>query len=165
VSTAFLGINRAVSTGNLVITRDLHRRVGGFRPLALCHDWDFALAATLHTEPVLVDEPLYAYRLHGDNSFRSLGRQAQSEGEAVVGRFVEAVRCGRVANPVLAAVATAPGVLDRLLATAGDGVAEIARAIVAGRPARPPGHAPPGDPASPLDELVWPMPARHRRCW
>ncbi|WP_374449621.1 rhamnan synthesis F family protein [Stella sp.] len=155
VATAFLGVNRAVSSGNLVFTRDLHRRVGGFRDLPLCHDWDFVLGACLQGEPVLVDRPLYRYRLHGANSFHSLTRQAQAEGEAVVGRFLEAVRCGRVGNPALAAIAAAPGVLDRLLRVAGPGVAEVARAIDQGRRPRQPGETRiPAAPSSALDRFL-----------
>lgn len=71
-SAAFLGVNRAVSTGNLLFTRDLHRRVGGFRDMPYCHDWDFVLGAMLETEPRLVDGALYRYRLHDANSFREL---------------------------------------------------------------------------------------------
>lgn len=161
VSTAFLGVNRAVSTGNLVFTRRLHRAVGGFRDLPLCHDWDFVLAAALRTEPAFVDRPLYAYRLHGENSFQALAAQAGSEGQAVVGRFIEAVRCGRVRNPTLAAVVTLPAVFRRLLDEAGPGVAEIAAAIDRGRGAaatvRPSGAS---DTPSPLTRLRRPADLR-----
>lgn len=132
VSAAFLGVNRAVSTGNLVFTRALHRRIGGFRNLPLCHDWDFVLSACRLGEPAFVDRPLYGYRLHGDNSFRDLAPDARDEGKAVVGRFVEAILRGEVRNPALAALADVDTLFERLLACAGPDVAHIAREISGG---------------------------------
>jgi len=60
--------NVAVTSGNLFFHRSLYREIGGFRPLRLCHDWDFLLRALLFEEPVWLDEPLMSYRLHGANA-------------------------------------------------------------------------------------------------
>ncbi|BBK31160.1 hypothetical protein STHU_17940 [Allostella humosa] len=136
-SAAFLGVNRAVSTGNLLFTRDLHRRVGGFRDMPYCHDWDFVLGAMLETEPRLVDGALYRYRLHDANSFRELAPLARLEGERCLGRFFERLACGRVANPVLRALATSPVAWRHLLRAIDPAVAGIAAAI--GRGGRPRG--------------------------
>lgn len=136
-SIAFLSLNCAVSTGNLVFRRELHRRIGGFRDLPLCHDWDFVLAACLETEPVLVDRKLYRYRLHAENSFRSLSDRATVETAAAVGRFLEAVRCQKIRNPHLRAIASTPRLFQQLVAAAGTTVAEIDRAITRGASAVP----------------------------
>ncbi len=129
VGSAFLGQNRAVTTGNLVFTRALHAATGGFRDLALCHDWDFVLAAILATEPRLVDDALYFYRLHGGNSFSALAGAAEVEGERCLGRFFERVRMGAARNPALGVLVETPTVWDSLIEHAGPGVAKIARHV------------------------------------
>jgi glycosyltransferase involved in cell wall biosynthesis len=62
--------NTAVSTGNLFVARAFLDRIGGFREFRWNHDWDFALRATWLEEPVFVDAPLYAYRLHAPTRSR-----------------------------------------------------------------------------------------------
>jgi len=82
--------NVAVSTGNLMFTRELLARIGGFRDLKLCYDWDFLLAASYVGALAHVAAPLYRYRLHDGNS--SLGRlHAAEETEAVYRRFFAAI--------------------------------------------------------------------------
>lgn len=83
ISCGLLERNFAVSTGNLFVERQLFHRIGGFRDLKYLHDWDFILRATREAEPVAIDEPLYAYRLHGTNSFKSLANVAAIEGAFV----------------------------------------------------------------------------------
>ena len=80
--------NAAVSTGNLVFRRRLLERTGGFAALRVCHDWDFVLAASRATRFAFVDEPLYAYRLHGANTFSGLTLAGRLEGELVLDRFL-----------------------------------------------------------------------------
>jgi glycosyltransferase involved in cell wall biosynthesis len=65
---ALLTTNVTISTGNHVLRRDVLDAVGGYAPLRLNHDWHFALSASFHTPLTYVDEPLYAYRLHGANT-------------------------------------------------------------------------------------------------
>jgi glycosyltransferase involved in cell wall biosynthesis len=72
---ALLKANVAISTGNLFFARRLFELVGSFRELELVHDWDFALRLLYHAEPVYVDQPLYCYRLHDQNT---IGRIAQT---------------------------------------------------------------------------------------
>lgn len=72
LSFALLKKNLAISTGNLFFSRHLHEKVGDFRPMKYCHDWDFLLRAILVTEPVMITSFLYDYRIHGTNSFSSL---------------------------------------------------------------------------------------------
>ncbi len=95
---ALLRSNIAVGTGNFVFTRDLAEKVGPFLDLKYCHDWDFILQATLFTEPVFVDEPLYSYRLHPQNAFRGYKLLAERETEIVRERFLSAVAAPRVPN-------------------------------------------------------------------
>jgi glycosyltransferase involved in cell wall biosynthesis len=79
--------NIAVSTGNLLFRRDLLRWIGGFAPMRVCHDWDFVLAATYVTRLAFVDERLYQYRLHGDNTFAALTLGGRIDGERVLDSF------------------------------------------------------------------------------
>lgn len=77
-----LNHNFAVSTGNLFFSRALFQTVGGFKDLKLMHDWDFLLRALVLTEPLLVREYLYFYRLHPHNTqfqVRDLVAQEQRE--------------------------------------------------------------------------------------
>ena len=79
--------NIAISTGNLLFRRDLLHRIGGFAPLRVCHDWDFLLAATYVTRLAFVDQRLYHYRLHGDNSFAALTLAGRIDGEWLLASF------------------------------------------------------------------------------
>jgi glycosyltransferase involved in cell wall biosynthesis/tetratricopeptide (TPR) repeat protein len=79
--------NIAISTGNLLFRRNLLRRIGGFAPMRVCHDWDFLLAATYVTRLAFVDERLYQYRLHGDNTFAVLTLGGRIDGERVLDSF------------------------------------------------------------------------------
>ena len=84
---ALVAHNIATSTGNLVFRRSLLAATGGFAPLVMCHDWDFALAATYATRVTFVRQRLYGYRLHGDNAFRGLRLAGHREAEVVLDRF------------------------------------------------------------------------------
>ncbi|GGY53996.1 glycosyltransferase family 2 protein [Parvularcula lutaonensis] len=77
-----------VSTGNFAFRKKLLAEVGGFKPYRYCHDWDFLLRACLVTEPELLREPLYRYRLHNENSFRSLSEVAEAETDELLTGFL-----------------------------------------------------------------------------
>ena len=79
--------NIATSTGNLVFRRSLLAATGGFAPLAICHDWDFVLAASYVTRFAFVREPLYRYRLHDTNTFAGRRIDGILEGERVLAGF------------------------------------------------------------------------------
>jgi glycosyltransferase involved in cell wall biosynthesis len=64
--------NMTVSTGNHVFTRALYETLGGYADFKLAHDLDFALRAVVYTEPVLVPEALYLYRVHSGNTFEQI---------------------------------------------------------------------------------------------
>lgn len=92
LSCALLERNFVVSTGNILVSADLFRKVGGFKNLRYLHDWDFLLSAILYAEPVALDEPLYDYRLHGANSFKSLAYVAAREGCWVLQNYLRAAQ-------------------------------------------------------------------------
>jgi len=83
--------NVATSTGNLVFRRALLAQTGGFAPLAICHDWDFVLAASYATRFAFVRERLYRYRLHGTNTFAGRPLAGREEGEQVVAGFLKGI--------------------------------------------------------------------------
>ena len=116
VGFAILLTNVAVSTGNFLFARSLLHEIGYFRPYRYVHDWDFLLRALLFTEPVFVPEPLYVYRLHATNTFRSLGRLDQEECPEVLRRFFRAAVTGRHPNRLAPSPRNWPGYFEVFLA-------------------------------------------------
>jgi glycosyltransferase involved in cell wall biosynthesis len=119
VGFALLRENVAISTGNLVFRRALLSRVGGFRDLRYCHDWDFVLRCLLETEPIFVDAPLYEYRLHSTNSFRSLAEVAGAETQRCLQTYFAAVRRSAFENRRAPGPGTWPRVFERFVAENG----------------------------------------------
>jgi len=115
IGFALLRANVAISTGNLFFRRTLFDRVGGFRPLLYCHDWDFLLRSLLICEPVFVDQPLYEYRIHQTNSYHGLSRVAVAETEAVLTAYFSLVQRSSFENPLAPAPANWPGLFDTML--------------------------------------------------
>ncbi len=76
---ALLCNNIAVTSGNLVFSRGLYQRVGGFGPYRFCPDWDFVLRCTRFVEPVFVPETLHYYRLHESNTIDAASVAAVDE--------------------------------------------------------------------------------------
>lgn len=70
--------NSAISTGNMLFTRELYHRLGGFRKYRYVHDWDFVLRAALYTEPLFVPEALYYYRLHENNTISEISQNTEA---------------------------------------------------------------------------------------
>ncbi|MCC4234468.1 glycosyltransferase [Sphingobium soli] len=93
ITTGFglLRQNLAVSTGNIVFSKNIYDEIGGFLPLKYCHDWDFVLQSLFYCEPAVVLQPLYSYRLHPQNSFKGLSHMAEVETEVVMRRFFRRV--------------------------------------------------------------------------
>ncbi len=73
VGYALLKNQLAVSTGNFILSNRVWKAVGDFRHYRYVHDWDYILRALFHVEPYYLREELYRYRIHGTNSFKSLG--------------------------------------------------------------------------------------------
>jgi glycosyltransferase involved in cell wall biosynthesis len=82
-SFAFIEFNPCISTGNLFVEKSLFQRIGGFRMLRYNHDWDFCLRASILSEPVLVEAPLYRYRLHGKNTISESAIKTKAEADKV----------------------------------------------------------------------------------
>lgn len=68
--------NAAVSSGNLIIRRDLFGRVGGFKDLRFAHDWDLALRLLAEAPPFIAERRLYRYRIHTGNAFAAQSNRA-----------------------------------------------------------------------------------------
>ena len=115
VSLALLRWNVAVSSGNFIFSSHLAKKLGGFAPLAYCHDWDFILQAAVHTEPIALAEPLYRYRLHGENSFRRYEQIARKETEVVYRRFFRSILRSRPPNAVCPGPQGWPGYFETLI--------------------------------------------------
>jgi len=94
LSCGLLERNFVVSTGNLFVETELFQQVGGFRDLKYLHDWDFILRMIRVAEPVAIDDPLYSYRLHGTNSFKSLANVAAVEGAFVMQEYFRSLAIG-----------------------------------------------------------------------
>jgi glycosyltransferase involved in cell wall biosynthesis len=65
---ALFSQNYIATTSNMTFTKSLHRKVGGFRRYRYCHDWDFALRASLLGTAHYVPQYLTNYRTHGGNT-------------------------------------------------------------------------------------------------
>ncbi len=115
VGWASLRQNVALSTGNLFFRRGLAQRIGPFRALRYCHDWDFLLRAVLVTEPLFLPAPLYDYRIHESNSFRSLANVANVESAYVLRAYFARIRARSFKNPLAPGPETWPGVFESLM--------------------------------------------------
>lgn len=76
---ALLQSNWAATTSNMAFRRRLiDRHTMRFQALRYTHDWDFLLAASAGGDILLVEHPLVRYRVHGNNTIREDGDQAQA---------------------------------------------------------------------------------------
>jgi hypothetical protein len=66
----------------------------------------------LVTEPIIIQRPLYQYRLHDTNSYRSLDGVAEVETERVLRRYFEALRLGGASNEIAPSPRYWPGVFE-----------------------------------------------------
>ena len=67
IGFALMTQNIAASSGNLFVSRELFRALGGFRGYGHVHAWDFCLRALRLAEPVFVRQAIYYKRLHRGN--------------------------------------------------------------------------------------------------
>ncbi|WP_170167170.1 glycosyltransferase family 2 protein [Paracoccus methylarcula] len=120
VGFALMRENVAISTGNLLFSRGIYEQAGPFQPLKYCHDWDFLLQALFFSEPVVVHEPHYFYRLHEANSFSGLGHVTPVELETATRRFLRRGLRGRPSpNPLFPCEANWPGYFEHVLRECG----------------------------------------------
>lgn len=64
--------NILATTSNMVFTRALFDRIGGFADLRYSHDWDFALRATRMGRCLWTPAPLTIYRIHSSNTIKEI---------------------------------------------------------------------------------------------
>jgi len=80
--------NVTLTSGNLVVTRSMFERTGGFEPYRMVHDWDMAFRLLLQASPLAVNRALYGYRIHGSNTFRTIPHgDAVRESEEVRSKY------------------------------------------------------------------------------
>ena len=77
ITYALLNQNVAISTGNMIFSKFIFKKLGGFRDFPYVHDWDFILRATLIQEPIFIKDTNYLYRIHGNNTFKRLKTQKE----------------------------------------------------------------------------------------
>lgn len=115
LSFAFLQFNCTVTTGNFAVRRDLADAVGPFVDLKLTHDWDFALRAIVHEEPLYVADALYDYRLHPTNTFTAVADRAGLETQLCLTRYFREISRTRAPNAAAPAPYNWPSVFGHLL--------------------------------------------------
>ena len=91
--------NLVVSTGNIVVRRDLLDEIGPFADLRYAHDLDFTLRAAAREEPVLVRRKLYRYRVHGANTIGGPGREVDAECARLYADYLRATFAQTPPNP------------------------------------------------------------------
>jgi len=129
VGFSLIATNTTVSSGNLFVSRALFDRVGGFRDFRWNHDWDFALRALWLDEPVFVDEPLYAYRLHAHNTIEESSERSRDEMAGITGDYLEHAMSERAtsSNPFAPGIAAwGSAFLNALLGSGIGGVVDPA---------------------------------------
>jgi len=92
--------NIVVSTGNFFLRRSLYEEIGPFGDYVIAHDLDFLLRAVRVTEPLLVKEKLYFYRIHGANTIYSQIQRTESELERIYADYLKAVAAAPPRNPL-----------------------------------------------------------------
>ena len=84
---ALLEENASISTGNLFVRTEFARALGGFSDHRYNHDWNFCLRAIQHSEPVIVPQVLYRYRLHETNTISENRAAARIEANEIQETF------------------------------------------------------------------------------
>ena len=76
------------TTSNMVFTKELHGRIGGFRDFRYVHDWDFALRAMALGRCTYVRRFLTAYRMHETNTIGGAPTELYWESRTLFDRFL-----------------------------------------------------------------------------
>lgn len=84
--------NFIATTSNMLFTKQLHARLGGFRDYRYCHDWDFALRAAFDGDVGWCDQYLTLYRVHGSNTIAEAKERIRADVQRMFRRFVADVR-------------------------------------------------------------------------
>lgn len=78
INIALLESNVVLSTGNILMTKSLFEKAGGYDArYHYIHDWNFSQKCALLTEPVFVKDTAYNYRLHGLNTIQKKNRDME----------------------------------------------------------------------------------------
>ena len=80
--------NIFATTTNMVFTKALHAKLGGFRDFRYCHDWDFALRAALAGRLQYVPAMMALYRLHQGNTIKEAQDRVQRESRRMLAGIV-----------------------------------------------------------------------------
>ncbi len=80
--------NPTVSTGNIFAATAFMRQLNGYADLRYVHDWDFCLRAILIDEPMFIDQPLYRYRFHGNNTIFENEAAASAESTQILAKYM-----------------------------------------------------------------------------
>lgn len=87
-----LNQNFIATTSNMMFTKRLHCRIGGFRDYRYCHDWDFALRAAFAGEVGWCQQYLTLYRIHGSNTIAEAKARIRADVQLMFRRFAADVR-------------------------------------------------------------------------
>jgi GT2 family glycosyltransferase len=88
IGFALMTQNIAASSGNLFVSRELFRALGGFRGYKHVHAWDFCLRALRLAEPIFVRQAVYYKRLHRGNQVPAMLAALHAEAAEVCRRYV-----------------------------------------------------------------------------
>ena len=88
IGFALMAQNIAASSGNLFVSRELFRALGGFHEYSHVRGWDFCLRALQRAEPVFVRDAVYCKRLHRGNQPSAILAALHAEAAEVCRRYV-----------------------------------------------------------------------------
>lgn len=83
-SWAFFERQVAFSSGNLFIRKALFEQTRGYSRLQYCHDWQYLFELCRLCEPSYLKDRSYIYRIHEDNTFKSLSDVAKKDTKSIV---------------------------------------------------------------------------------
>jgi hypothetical protein len=79
--------NYLITTSNMIFTKELFARVGGFAKFRYVHDWDFALRAMVVGRPLYLRRYITGYRFHSRNTISENTSLVNLEAREVFDRF------------------------------------------------------------------------------
>lgn len=80
--------NYIFTTSNMIFTKELFERVGGFGDYRYCHDWDFALRASVLGKIQYIPHQLTRYRTHETNTINDNWRKVHVEIREMFSKFL-----------------------------------------------------------------------------
>ena len=76
------------TTSNMIFTKELHARIGGFAAFRYVHDWDFALRAMALGRCSYIHRYLTVYRMHTGNTINEGSAKVDAESRTLFDRFL-----------------------------------------------------------------------------